>query len=409
MKKYFLILFLTLIFIQIAYAQTVTTQTGSIICYTSNPPSQSCFLGIYFTTNSHTFLCNQSIPAGIGMYIGCNITTSSDVGSFYIPINFSIANCQSSNTILYLYHQNNSHVSLSPEKYPVCIGPYFSNVLNVSVGAGQFLLISLYQSTNSHVMFNQTGPVPIYLNITDTVLPNITYNLTQGSISPPVTVSVNFSDDEYLYYCEVYVNNNLIDFSNQCRYQQSYNTTFEITSQMCPPGQCTVKYIAVDLAGNLEEITQTYNSYAQCLQISLVPSTNIIILNPFIPAQYYLQITDPLSCTNFTNSTISFPLSDCNGVSVIRSQYGSEAYLGNITIGSSITIPLTFYPLRAGVCNFLINFNAYINGNTSLPYSTQYTFPLIVNTQSYPKQIVASEEIIFSAIVTSIILIILLL
>jgi len=370
------------------------TSNGTISCSINANPS-SCFLKLYYPVNSHVALCNNTAPLQYGCQINVSAKVNGQTMNYVIPINFSWTNCQ--NPILYLYHQSNSHVSLYSTPYTpyfVCFDQYFSKVLSISNTSGSFL-IGLYHTSNSHV---STSPESynLFINVTDTTFPNVSYNDTRDYITVPDYINVTFYDDSYLYYCDIDVNGRFIDLSNNCRYLPSYNYTFNITSSDCPPGNpCNVTYVAVDLAGNLYERIKSYTVLNPCLD--LIPGTDNLILVGFEPYFLGIELENPLTCVgNFTNITLTIDGTDCTGIIFINGGNNLSYFIPELTNGNSWETSVEIDPLRTGRCSLTITANGTVeNLNESMVYTVEIPVSVAIRT-ALGFLIVSEPSIIFA-------------
>jgi len=277
-KKILFLLFILLLTPVYSDSYEEYTNNGILSCFpysSSFISTSSCFLSLYKTNNSHVALCNITTP----LKYGCNITVSTTIGNqikdYRIPINFTWISCQ--NGFLYLYDEKNSHVSIynaSNLKYSICLDQYFQRALNVYNTSQGIFLIGLYKYNNSHVTINESESVGVrlYIDITDRDFPNVSYNDTRDYTDYsrfPIYINVTFYDNtSYLYYCNIYVNGRSVDISDSCRYNSSYSYVFNITSSDCTHGtNCTITYVAVDLAGNLYKRVKNYTVLNPCLSI----------------------------------------------------------------------------------------------------------------------------------------------
>jgi len=387
-KILFLLFFLILVPI---YSDTYTEDRsyGTLSCSTF---SSGCFLRLYKTDDSHVALCNNT---AVRNAYGCNISVSTTIGgqmmNYDIPIDFTWINCQ--NPILYLYDEKNSHVSLhntSNLKYAICLDQYFQKVLNVSNISQGIFLIGLYNETNSHVTINESKNVKVklYLNITDNVFPNVSYNDTRDYIdytALPVYINVTFYDNLYLYYCNVDVNGRFIDISNNCRNQSSYSYTFNITSSDCSPGNpCTITYVAVDLAGNLYKRVKTYTVISPCLNIILGGRLSSLILVGFEPYFLRIRLENPLTCFgNFTNITLTVDGRDCTGIILINGGTVVNYTIQRLVNGGSWETdpPIRIDPLRTGRCYLRVIANGTVeNLNENRIYTKDITVSVVIRT-----------------------------
>jgi len=394
-KKLLFFLFILLLIPVYSDTYTESTSKGIISCSTSSP---SCFLKFhnYNTDNSHIALCNNTAP----IQYGCQIITSTTIGNqirnYFIPINFTWTNCQ--NPILYLYNERNSHVSLYPKTYSVCFDQYFSKVLNISSTSGSFL-IGLYNTDNSHV---STSPKSynLFINVTDAIFPNVSYNDTRNYLTVPVYINVTFYDNSYLYFCNIYINNKLIDLSNNCRYLSSYSYTFNITSSDCPPGSsCTVTYIAVDLAGNLYKRVKSYTVLNPCLNLILGGDVSSLILVGFEPYFLRIRLENPLTCIgNFTNITLTVDGTDCTGIVLINGGNKVSYSISRLNNGNSWEATVRIDPLRTDKCNLRIIANGTVEHlNENRVYVVE--IPVSVAIRTALGFLIVSEPTIILAII----------
>ncbi|RDD52275.1 hypothetical protein BA065_02585 [Nanoarchaeota archaeon NZ13-N] len=376
--------FILILFLIPVYSDIEYRYNGTLSCSISNSNLNGCLFKIYYPDNSHVSLCSSS-PAP---YYVCQI----NVQSYTIPINFSWTNCQG--PFLYLYEATNSHVSrynTSYLKYSICFGRYFSEVLNVSNVStpGSFFLIGLYNENNSHVTTNESKSIiRLYLNITDREYPNIFYNNTNNYIKLPTMISVNFSDNKYLYFCNININGNPVDLSSDCRYKSFYNYSFTITKSDCPDKSCTITYNAIDLAGNMYGITKTYNVLEPCLELTVGSGLSSIILIGFDP--YYLRIIlkNPSYCYgNFTNVILNLNGKNCEGIILIDGgtsfTYNVSGDLpnGKLVNGGSWDTAVRIDPLRTGNCILYVNVNATVEGlNENVIYSREIPVSVSIRT-----------------------------
>jgi len=397
MYKKFPIFLLILLLVPI-YAENVS---GIVSCYLVPPNSdfQSCFLMLYRTDNSHVTLCNNTAPylQKYGCLINVTTTINNQVKNYTIPINFTWINCQ--NPILYIYKDKNSHVSLSsvPNSYSVCFDQNFSKVLNISNISGTFL-IGLYNINNSHVSINSASNLPykFFINVTDKVFPNVIYNNTRDYIILPAHINVNFSDNLFLYYCEIYINNKPVYLSNYCRYLSYYSYTFSINESDCPSGsQCNITYVVVDLAGNLYKLVKSYTILNPCLEISLDGGLSSLILVGFEPRFLDIKLRIPPLCTgNFTNSTLIIDGMDCTGIILINGRTKLSYSVSNLPYTTSVRID----PLRTGRCNLRIVFNGTIEGLGENRVYT-ITIPVSVSIRTALGFLIVSEPTITIAVI----------
>jgi len=402
-KKFPIFLFILLL-IPI-YAENVS---GIVSCHFIPPNSDlsSCFLMLYRMDNSHVALCNNTAPylQKYGCLINVTTTVNNQVKNYTIPIKFTWINCQ--NPILYIYKDKNSHVSLSsvPNSYSVCFDQNFSKVLNISNSSGTFL-IGLYNITNSHVSINNTSlSYRLFINVTDKVFPNVIYNNTKDYIILPAYINVSFSDNLFLYYCEIYINNKPIYLSDHCRYSSYYSYTFSINESDCPKNQCNITYVAVDLAGNLYKLVKSYTVLNPCLEISLDGGLSSLILVGFEPRFLDIKLRIPPLCTgNFTNSTLIIDGTDCTGIILINGRTKLSYSVSNLPYTTSVRID----PLRTGRCNLRIVFNGTIKDlEENIVYTT--TIPVSVSIRTALGFLIVSEPTIIIAVVLILILLLLL-
>jgi len=394
-KKILFFLFILLLIPVYSDTYTEYTSNGTISCSTSSP---SCFLKLYNynADNSHVALCNNTAPIQYGCQIISSTTISSQTVNYFIPINFTWTNCQ--NPILYLYNERNSHVSLYPKSYSVCFDQYFSKVLNISNTSGSFL-IGLYNTNNSHVSTSQRS-YNLFINVTDKVFPNVSYNDTRDYLTVPVYINVTFYDNLYLYYCNIYINNKLIDLSNSCKYSSSYNYTFNITSSDCPPGNpCTITYVTVDLAGNLYKRVKSYTVLNPCLNLVLGGSISSLILVGFDPYFLRIRLENPLTCIgNFTNITLTVDGTDCTGIILVNGGNKASYSISKLANGGSWETTVRIDPLRTGNCNLRIIANGTVeNLNENRVYMV--VIPVSVAIRTALGFLIVSEPTIILAII----------
>ncbi|MEM1634550.1 MAG: hypothetical protein QW714_02445 [Nanopusillaceae archaeon] len=393
MKKYlfFVIIFL---FFKIIYSQSY------VECGINIP--NSCFIGLYKTENSHVNLCNQTSL----LYYGCQIVN----GQYRIPISFSSENCGNLN-VFYLYRPTNSHVgygSAPSGTYPVCLGSYFREVLNITTTPfpNSSFLIGLYKSENSHVTINQNIPVSVrlYINITDRTNPKITLNNTEDILVLPETINIKFEDNKYLYYCQVYINGRIYgDFSQECRYKNIYEKNIIITYEECSPGLCNLNIIAVDLAGNINITNHTYKVINPCLQIEASPlSWDSIIIVDFLPYDLKIKISNPTTCYgNFVNISVNFPGIECSDIILVDGLRERTINIPSLNNGESYEFNTKIIPLKQGRCYFTIRAEGYVEGKKL--YSYVKRIPLSVSIRTAVGTLIVSEPL-FSLIIAILII-----
>lgn len=403
MKKFYLLL-IFLFFLKIIYSQSY------IVCDTSI--QSSCFLRLYSTTNSHVVLCNQT---GFLNY-GCEIRND----PYTIPISFSSINCQGLSS-LFLYKVSNSHIGYAKTydsniysgTFPICLDLYFRDVLEITNTTvpgdlDTFFLIGLYNLTNSHATLDKNVRVPIYLKILDRTSPEVNINDTNKYIVLPTTFKINFSDDKYMYYCQIYVNDKLYDSSLGCRFKNYFEFLLTVTYKECPPDVCIVKAIGVDLAGNVKTIERSYIVINPCLQIEALPLTwDSITIIDFAPYDLKITISNPRTCYgNFTNITVSFPDTDCYNLILVDGLQKRTVNITRLNNGESYEIRTRIYPLRLGRCNFVITVEGYVEGlNMKQVYKKE--IPLSVSVRTPVGLLVISEpwySIIIAILLISLVL-----
>lgn len=387
LKSFFLIL-ITSLLTKIVYSQ-------SYVACDINIPN-SCLIGLYYLTNSHAILCNQSKPISYG----CEIRNE-----FYtVPISFSSANCQGQSS-LFLYNISNSHVGYAriydsntySGTIPVCLDSYFKDIMEISDIVdleNTFFLIGLYNITNSHVTTDRNARRPIYLRISDRIYPEINLNNTNTYISLPITVLVNFSDNKYLYYCQVYVNNKLYDYSAFCRLRNYFESTLTITSNECPSDQCSIRLIAGDLAGNVKMFEYTYIVINPCLQIEVPSLTwDSLVIVDFVPYDLRVKISNPRTCYgSFINITISFPGSECNNLILVDGLQKRTINITRLSNGESYEFKTRIFPLRSGRCNFVINIEGY-SEELNIKQNYKKEIPLSISVRTSAGLLVVSEPL----------------
>lgn len=386
-RKYLLLLFIFLFYFQ----RTLYSQ-NYINCAINL--QDTCFIGLYSTKNSHAILCDQIKP----LSYGCEIRN----GEYRIPINFSSANCTNIPS-LFLYKPLNSHVGFTtnyrtdiyPNTIPVCLGNYFRDILEITTSSeNAYFLIGLYKYENSHVSTEQDSPIKLYLRILDNIIPSINLNYTENYTILPSTIKISFLDNRYLYYCQIYINNKLYDYSPFCRFLNSYETVFTITSKECPTSPCNLKVVAVDLAGNINVLDHVYTVINPCLQIEAFPLTggNIMIIN-FIPYDLEIKIINPRTCYgNFVNLTVRFPGSECNNIILLDGIQERTINISKLNNGELYEIKTRIFPIRSGRCNFIIEVEGYVEG-TNIKNTYRKIIPLSVSVRTSIGLLIISEPI----------------
>ncbi|MEM1688294.1 MAG: hypothetical protein QXM04_02830 [Nanopusillaceae archaeon] len=390
-KKVLLNLRLVLVLLIIPF--TVVYSQNELYCNIN--VQNSCLIGLYsIERNSHASFCNQ---LGYLNY-GCEIRNN----QYRIPINFSSEDCEGSRSI-YLYNSINSHVGFSlryystnyPGTYPFCLDNRFRKVLDITTEPSEdtYFLLGLYNLNGSHVSLSQNEPVKLYIKILDKINPDIILENLENYIELPSTIRIEFRDDIYLYFCQLYINNiPYYDFSPFCRFNSYYENNITLSSKECPSEICNVKIIALDLAGNLNVLEHTYRIVNPCLNIYVSPlSWDSILITDFLPYDLRIKIYNPSSCYgNFVNITVTFPESECQNIILVDGLQKRSFNISRLNNGEFYEIKTKIYPLKLGRCNFIINVEGYLEGkNKKYVYTKQ--IPLSIATRTPIGTLIISE------------------
>ena len=378
-----------------------------IVCEVLNHKKEGCIIGIYRDDlrNTHASLCSK--PSNF--YYTCYI----DANGYVIPINVTTQCSHENKVLFYLYQEENSHISITPAALPICLDKKFSKVIDVinnyehSVPKDSTPILGLYNYRNSHIQ-GKYGKYTIFLRIIDKHAPEISTNIpNQSYIQLPVTLKIEYKDDNYLYLCGY----RILETNHGEEWYCSENTTKSIVlvQDLCKD-TCTLEIYAVDLAGNLNKKTYTYYVINPQITLDVYPSIeNFVSIDIYSPLSYTLKI---INTGTVKLKDVYLWRKGCEEyVEVIINENREityPVYLGDLNVGDEITLKMTISPLKIGRCALKIIVNA-TDTKFNLPVKDIIETNLEVFKTVGPYNVmVVDDPVIISILILTIMLIILL-